>query len=47
MSHELDTIIKRFVKEKGSSWNETKEAIIQIRKQYGVSEKPLNLVGES
>ena len=46
MSHELDTIIKRFVKEKGSSWNETKEAIMEIRKKYGGSEKPINLVGE-
>jgi hypothetical protein len=47
MSHELDTIINKFVKEKGWSWDETKEAILQIRKNYGVSEKPVNLVGES
>jgi hypothetical protein len=47
MSHELDTIINKFAKETGRSWDETKKAILQIRKNYGVSKKPMNLVGES
>jgi hypothetical protein len=47
MSHELDTIINTFAKETGWSWNETKKEIMQIREKYGVTEKPLNLVGES
>jgi hypothetical protein len=47
MSRELDTIINKFAKETGWPWNETKEEIIQIRKKYGGTEKPLNLVGES